>query len=282
MKDVKAPEEQAIMHHLGEFGGLEMLDARYYRRCFPRHVHETFCIGVIEEGAQRFWRSGGDHVAPAGDIILVNADEVHTGCSEVANGWAYRAIYPRPGLLRQLTRDLKYEQGSVPWFPEAVVHDPGLSAQLRLVFTMLPVEGNSLLKESLLLTAISWLIVRHGRSPVTPGRLLCSDSSILPIRDLMVDCPEQNWTLKQLSDLAQLSPWHFLRQFKQVVGMPPHGWLIQARLRKARELLIGGETILSTAARCGFSDQSHFTRHFKNSMGVTPGEFIRTLRHPSF
>lgn len=280
MMEEKEPKEQATMHHLDEFDGLDMLEARYYRRRFPRHVHETFCIGVIEEGAQRFWRGGGEHVAPTGDIILVNADEVHTGCAEVENGWAYRAIYPHPELLRQITGDLRHEQGIIPWFPDAVVHDPGLSAQLQLVFNMLPVAGNSLLKESLLLTAVCWLIMRYSRTPTSPGQLPCAKSMILQVKDLMTACPEQNWSLKQLSDLVQLSPWHFLRQFKQVVGMPPHGWLIQARLRKARELLVKGETIPAFAARCGFSDQSHFTRHFKNSMGVTPGEFIRSLRFP--
>ena len=278
MAGEKMPKEQATMHHLDEFDGLDMLEARYYRQRFPRHVHETFCIGVIEEGAQRFWRSGGEHVAPAGDIILVNADEVHTGCADVENGWAYRAIYPDPELLRQLTRDLKHENGIIPWFPQAVVHDPGLSAQLQLVFNMLPVEGNSLLKEPLLLTAISWLIIRYSRTPITPAALPCSRSMILQVRDLMMSYPEKNWSLKQLSDVVQLSPWHFLRQFKQTVGMTPHAWLVQARLRKAREMLLQGVTITAVAARCGFSDQSHFTRHFKNSMGVTPGEFIRSLR----
>lgn len=70
--------EQVNYLHLEELGGLEMLKASYFQQEFSRHVHEGFCIGVIEEGAQRFYRTGGEHVAPKGDIILVNADEVHT------------------------------------------------------------------------------------------------------------------------------------------------------------------------------------------------------------
>jgi hypothetical protein len=38
---------------------------------FSRHVHETFCILLIENGAQRFYRSGGEHCAPQGHIVLV-------------------------------------------------------------------------------------------------------------------------------------------------------------------------------------------------------------------
>ncbi len=59
MAGKKRTEEKARYRHLSELGGLEMLQARYVRQRFPRHVHETYCIGVIEDGAQRFYRSGG-------------------------------------------------------------------------------------------------------------------------------------------------------------------------------------------------------------------------------
>jgi len=273
-----APEEKATLFCFEEFDGLSMLEANYHRRRFPRHVHETFCVGVIETGAQRFWRSGGDHVAPSGDIILVNADEVHTGCSEVAGGWSYRAIYPHPDLFARLAAVSGSDAGPVPWFPDAVLHDPALSAQLRLAFSLLPQPGNSLLKESLLLTAFSWLMVRYSRT--RPATLVMPEAgrALLPVKDLMAAAPEQNWSLQQLADVAGLSPWHFLRQFKKSTGMTPHAWLVQARLRKARERLGRGETLAQVSTLCGFSDQSHFTRHFKNSMGVTPGDYLRAIK----
>lgn len=276
MERVNTLQERATLFCLEEFNGMSMLDASYRHRRFPRHVHETFCVGVIETGAQRFWRSGGDHVAPSGDIILVNADEVHTGCSEVAEGWSYRAIYPHADLFSQLSAGS--EPGPVPWFPDAVLHDPGLSAQLRLVFSLLPEQGNSLLKESLLLTAFSRLVMRYSRTRVVPPELADACRAVLPVQELMASCPEQNWSLQQLAESAGLSPWHFLRQFKKSIGMTPHAWLVQARLSKAQKRLKSGEAIAQVSMLCGFSDQSHFTRHFKNSIGVTPGEYVQALR----
>jgi AraC-like DNA-binding protein len=91
----------------------------------------------------------------------------------------------------------------------------------------------------------------------------------------MDSCPEEDHTLTGLAELAGLSHWHFLRQFKVITGMTPHAYLVQARLRKARTLLRQGLTILDTSIICGFTDQSHFHRHFKNSIGLTPGEFIK-------
>lgn len=88
--------EQADYLHVRELGGLELLKAHYHQTQFSKHTHEGYCIGVIEEGAQSFFRTGQLHVAPKGDIILVNADEIHTGSSAVESGWRYRAIYPTP------------------------------------------------------------------------------------------------------------------------------------------------------------------------------------------
>lgn len=69
-----------------ELGGLELLDAKYEKQNFSRHSHEGYTIGVIEKGAQQFFRTGGNHIAPQDSIILVNADEVHNGHSATEGG----------------------------------------------------------------------------------------------------------------------------------------------------------------------------------------------------
>lgn len=95
----KASREQAHFMHVDDLGGLEVLQATYRRQTFSRHSHEGFCVGVIDDGAQRFYRTGGEHVAPLGSIILVNADDIHTGSSATEEGWSYQAMYPAPELL---------------------------------------------------------------------------------------------------------------------------------------------------------------------------------------
>ncbi|MFP1784490.1 AraC family transcriptional regulator [Lonsdalea quercina] len=273
-----APQEQAHFSHLPTLGGLDMLQACYHRQRFSRHSHENFCIGVIEKGAQRFYRTGGEHVAPKGDIILVNADEIHTGYAGTAEGWSYRAIYPSVDMLRGLSNTMRDDRGDTPWFPHAVAHDPGLSEQLRMTFSLLSVEGNTLLKETLLCSSLVWLMMRHGKTREEGHPLTNADHAIRQVKMLLDDSPEENLSLLALANLAGLSPWHFLRQFKNQVGMPPHAYLVQSRLRKATTLLRQGHPLSEVSARCGFSDQSHFNRHFKKALGVTPGQFLRALK----
>lgn len=271
-------QEQARLIHLPELNSLAYLQAEYLHQTFSRHTHEGFCIGVIDDGAQQFYRTGSEHIAPKGDIIIVNADEVHTGSSAVESGWAYQAIYPTPEYLQTLTRDLQQERGSTPWFPDAVIHDPGLSQQLLLLFSLLEQPNNFLLKESLLLSTMAMLILRYSKTRIQEKPLSATGQRLQWVSELMNDAPENEFSLNTLAEMVNLSPWHFLRQFKKEIGMTPHAWLIQARIRKARQLLSLGHTLSDVTQLCGFSDQSHFHRHFKNAIGVTPGNYLKGLR----
>lgn len=85
-------------------------------------------------------------------------------------------------------------------------------------------------------------------------------------------------SLKTLAGVAGLSPFHFVRVFKQTTGRTPHRYLLERRLERARELLLRrAPTLAEVAVEAGFCDQSHFTLHFKRAYGLTPGEFRRRL-----
>jgi AraC-like DNA-binding protein len=56
--------------------------------------------------------------------------------------------------------------------------------------------------------------------------------------------------------------------------MPPHEYQVQVRIMKAKTFLRLGRSISETASLVGFVDQSHFTRHFKRLVGITPGKFL--------
>lgn len=78
-------------------------------------------------------------------------------------------------------------------------------------------------------------------------------------------------SIAELARLASLSPYHFLRVFKEVTGTTPHRWLTRARLRDAaRRLATGCERITQVALDVGFEDLSNFVRSFRAEFGVSP------------
>jgi AraC family transcriptional regulator len=82
-------------------------------------------------------------------------------------------------------------------------------------------------------------------------------------------------TLEQMAAVARLNPHHFARQFKAATGLPPHQYVISRRVERAKQLLQAGTdlSLAEVAACAGFANQSHFSRHFKRLVGVTPGQF---------
>jgi AraC family transcriptional regulator len=81
--------------------------------------------------------------------------------------------------------------------------------------------------------------------------------------------------LDDLAAVTHLSPYHFARMFKASTGLPPHQYLISRRVERAKLLLRSGDdlSLAQVAARTGFWDQGHFTRHFSRLVGVTPKRF---------
>ncbi|WP_375748298.1 AraC family transcriptional regulator [Vibrio sp. HN007] len=277
MTEKKKCKEKADYKITQELGGLEILDAEYETQNFSRHSHEGYTIGVIENGAQRFYRTGGHHVAPQDTIILVNADEVHSGHSATEGGWAYRAMYPVPEQLEKLTNELSLGNYGAPYFPSAVVSDPDLANQLRLVFNNIEDSDNRLLRETLIYGALVKLIAKHGKSRIQPIEHGKAQRQLRLVKEFLDDFPQADVSLEDLANLASLSPYHLARSFQKEFGLPPHAYQIQARLRLARKLLKQGHTISDTAQECGFHDQSHFHRHFKKANGYTPGQYVKML-----
>jgi AraC family transcriptional regulator len=82
-------------------------------------------------------------------------------------------------------------------------------------------------------------------------------------------------SLDHLAAVAHMSAYHFSRLFKNSTGLPPHQYVISRRVERAKELLRERRRppLSEIATEVGFADQSHFTRHFKRLVGVTPRLF---------
>jgi transcriptional regulator of acetoin/glycerol metabolism/AraC-like DNA-binding protein len=94
------------------------------------------------------------------------------------------------------------------------------------------------------------------------------------VREHMEAHLSESMDLTELAAVAGLSIHHFARGFKQSVGVAPHHYLVQRRVERAQDMLANTDLSLSEIAYAmGFSDQSHMARHFRQLLGVTPGQF---------
>jgi AraC family transcriptional regulator len=125
--------------------------------------------------------------------------------------------------------------------------------------------------------ALALHLLRHYSSLSTtkdlPKRGL-SQGQLRLVRDFINDYLGNEIRLEELAALTNSSPAHFTKQFKCSTGLPPHQYLIQQRVERAKALLSTGElSIAEVSQSVGFFDQSHLVRHFKYWVGVTPKDY---------
>jgi AraC family transcriptional regulator len=82
--------------------------------------------------------------------------------------------------------------------------------------------------------------------------------------------------VKDLSEIARRSTAHFCRAFKRTFGQTPHAYVIAQRLERAKSLMLkSNEQLCVIAVLCGFTDQAHLSKLFRQHTGETPGAWRR-------
>ncbi|HYD79060.1 MAG TPA: AraC family transcriptional regulator [Paucimonas sp.] len=251
----------------------ELLTAEYYAQAFAPHWHETFSIPVIQAGAQSYLYRGTTRIAGVGYIAAINPGEVHTGERHTDFGWASRAFYPTAAWMRQLASDITGRKAGVPWLPNDVIHDAEVAAGLARAHRLLEAGGDPLAAQTALTAAFALLITRHGRTRPEPAQLHPDAARVEALKARLAADLCEPLSLAELASSVDLSPFHVARLFSRMTGMPPHAWRNQLRLNSAQALLRQGMRVSDAAAATGFTDQSHFTRHFKRAYGVAPGRW---------
>ncbi|KEF02455.1 AraC family transcriptional regulator [Streptomyces rimosus] len=253
--------------------GLDLLRARYVRHTFPRHSHEGYVLGAVTGGIERIGLPDGAVDAGGGGIVMINPEVPHTAQAGAPEGWAYSTLYPSAQLVADIAAETTGLTGTAG-FTDAFAADPEAVRLVNGVHRAAE-EGNALAADSLLRVVIARLLRRHGgppppRTPAAAGARTAERARAL-LETRLTSPP----SLEQLAQELGTSPFALLRAFKNAYGMPPHAWLTDARVRRARRLLEAGTAPAEAAVAVGFTDQPHLNRHFTRIVGVPPGAYRR-------
>ncbi|HEX7156983.1 MAG TPA: AraC family transcriptional regulator [Burkholderiaceae bacterium] len=255
--------------------GVDLLRARFVTHRYGRHAHETYTFGVIEAGVEEFEYGGSMFRAGRGAVALLDPDVVHTGQAGAPQGWTYRVLYPQVSVVTDVAAELGWASGT-PRFPQTVSYDPTTAALVRSAHQAAECADN-LASATLLRIALAGLLRGHaaGGPTARPRPAMHAPAAVGATRDLLHERLTDPPTLAELAAMTELSQFALLRAFRAETGLPPHAYLNQLRVRRARLLLDGGVPAADVAAQVGFADQAHLTRHFKRVLGVPPVAYQR-------
>jgi AraC-like DNA-binding protein len=253
--------------------GADLLTAEYHDHEFAPHWHDAYTIPVIVAGAEGYRYRGADYVAEAGSVPIINPGELHTGSKAVEAGWRYRVMYAPVDFIQALANELSGSPQALPWFAPGVIRDADLATRLAGAHRLLETGSDPLAAEAAMLDALSTLLVRYAQTQPEPSRVAADDARVAIMKERLTGDLTEALTLADVAGVAGLSPFHAARLFTRTTGLPPHAWRNQVRLQRALAPLRAGVSVTDVAAASGFTDQSHFTRHFRRMFGVPPGRW---------
>lgn len=254
---------------------VELRKGRAISQPYPRHWHEEYSLCVIEAGSGELHYRGEGHVTPTGGLFIVHPGEVHSNHAYPGQGCTFRNLYAESSLVCKAVSEIAGRKKPLPFFRPTVLFDQEIIRLYIWLHIALERPASTLERESRLMEFFAHLILRYSDDRPQIKSYGREHAAVSKVKDYLVENYYQNTSLKCLSQITGLSPFHLNRVFCEEVGMPPHAFQTQVRIARAKAMLSRGWAISRVAAETGFADQSHLTRHFKRLVLITPGQYIQ-------
>ena len=214
---------------------------------FHNHVRH-YVISVIMQGEVVVYLKSSELICYEGDVFIIPPYVVHSVCQ----GKDARLLSLCIGTAFIEETDLDTAEGIFQELLKDAVERGIFRKELR---------------EKLLASMRTVYRLRNnGRKEMDAGIKILSDK--------ISSHPEQELPIETLAADIFVSKYYFIRKFKSSIGMTPHQFCIQNRIRKSQRMLDEDKTISEIAAEMGFYDQSHFDKAFQKIVGISPSEYV--------
>jgi len=251
--------------------GIETLRAHFEGHAYDPHWHDSYLVGVTEQGVQQFNCRRAKHQSTPGKVFLLEPGDLHDGEAPNEDGFTYRMLYLDPQWLK---RELSTVFENAPdnsqlSFANTLASDSRLAHATSLAFQTLHHGELKIVRQ----TALDGLLERltshlhwRARYDEDPRLPLVAQKA----REYLHANAQYDIGLDQLAAVTGVDRFRLTRAFKAAYGMAPHAYLVQLRLATARRMLARGEQPATVAMELGFADQSHLGRWFVRAYGLTP------------
>lgn len=218
-----------------------------------------------------------------GDLIVTPSGGMHWASWK--GGTDFLMAYLAPEALARAVSDDGLEAPQLEIAYRFRDQDPEIASLLLAMHAQLagPAGEDQLYIDTLGVQLAVLVARRYGTAPLRlrPSRHGLSRAKMRIVLDYMNAHLDRNIELAELAGLVDLSQFHFLRLFRLASGATPHHYLVRRRVEVATSILLHEDvTLAEVAYRLGFSDQSHFSRHFRRITGAPPGRLRRDRRAP--
>ncbi|UTV28834.1 helix-turn-helix transcriptional regulator [Photobacterium atrarenae] len=246
---------------------IELRIADQSSACYEAHSHDEFSFGIIDHGQADYRNRQRIHRIGRGDLVTINPADVHA-CNPEAGTWSYRMLFVDALTMGDAQQEVLQSRAHdyMP-FANDLEHSAELRGKFLALFHALHTESSLLQAEA---GFYEFLEASLGQSPAETCARAKPQPGLNRVREKLFDDLETPHQLEALAAEAQMSRYQLLRAFKHQFGLPPHAYLMDEKIKRAKIMLKSGQEISEVALKLGFADQAHFQRQFKRKLAVTP------------
>lgn len=232
---------------------------------YKKHNHEELALGIVDQGISRFWYDGNEVIVHPESFVVIPPGVFHSCNPSDHRIWRYKMLFVQPGWLERI-------KDSGLNFSAYAGENALLRRSVAQLVDCLMSDAAPLEKETYLLEFLSEAFAGE-QACFLPLNSEVDRKRLEKIREYLHAHYLEKVTLDELESLSGFSKSYLLRLFRLEYQVSPHVYQTVLRINFAKQQLIRRRSIAEVSLEAGFFDQSHFTKMFKQHVGVTPENY---------
>jgi AraC-like DNA-binding protein len=247
--------------------GIERAEIYLSTCAFEPHRHDTYAIGITTAGVQTFHYRGSRRVCLPGQLHVLHPDEAHDGAAGTDRGFGYRILYIPPELVREALAG-----GALPFVADPIQQLVPAARPIAALLSDIDEPINELSSAEIAVAVADGLVSLSGYPERRPAAIDARAAELA--RDYLATHACEQTSASVLEKIAGTDRFTLARHFRWAFGTSPDRYRTLRRLALARAAIESGQPLARAASEAGFADQSHMTRQFKRTYGLTPGRWM--------
>lgn len=241
--------------------GIAVVETEYQKKVFEGwHSHNNAHITLFLKGGTSEKRKNSNIDVGPGSLLFYHSDELHLN---------HKTLFPSKNINLEIEENVLKELQ----INEAIIEKSVQNTTLTK-FLILKIFKESLVADSFSSDTINMLFSQLSNSNSHLDKFEKSPFWVKSLNELLNDCWNENPNLHDLAQVLNLNPITISKHFPKYFGCTLGEYMRRIKINRSLSLIESKESNLTEISfQCGFADQSHFIRTFKNQTGFLPKQF---------
>jgi AraC family transcriptional regulator len=241
--------------------GITVVETEYQKKVYEGwHSHNNAHITLFLKGGTSEKRKNFSEVVGSGSLLFYHSDELHLN---------HDTLFPSKNINIEIEENILQELQINEAIIEKSIQNTTLSK-----FLILKIFKESLIADAFSNDTITMLFAQLSNTNSHLERFEKSPFWVKSLNELLNDCWNENPNLHDLARVLQLNPITISKHFPKYFGCTLGEYMRRIKINRSLTLIASNKSNLTEISfQCGFADQSHFIRTFKNQTGFLPKQF---------